>query len=83
VVEAVNGKQEVVVVGHSYGGFTASLVADRLPTDALVLVAGMIPSPGESPNDWWANSGYSDAVPEQAARGGQVAVAGGTRGHPA
>jgi pimeloyl-ACP methyl ester carboxylesterase len=49
VVEAVNGKQDMVVVGHSFGGFTAPLVADRLSLDLLVLVAGMIPSPGESP----------------------------------
>ena len=30
----------------------------------------MIPSPGESPGDWWENTGYSDAVREQAARDG-------------
>jgi pimeloyl-ACP methyl ester carboxylesterase len=60
----------VVVVGHSFGGFTAPLVADRLPVDVLVLVAGMIPSPGEAPGDWWENTGYEAAVREQAARDG-------------
>ena len=30
----------------------------------------MIPSPGEPPGDWWENTGYSDAVREQAARDG-------------
>ena len=70
VVEAVNGKQDLVVVGHSFGGFTAPLVADRLPVDVLVLVAGMIPAPGESPDEWWANTGYRSAVEEQAARDG-------------
>jgi len=49
VVEAVGDKQNLVVVGHSFGAFTAPLVADRLPVDVLVLLAGMIPSPGESP----------------------------------
>ena len=35
------------MAGQSFGAFTAPLVADRLPTDVLVLVAGMIPSPGD------------------------------------
>jgi pimeloyl-ACP methyl ester carboxylesterase len=58
------------VVGHSLGGFTAPLVADRLPVDVLVLVAGMVASPGEAPGDWWENTGYGAAVREQAARDG-------------
>ncbi|WP_369371760.1 alpha/beta fold hydrolase [Promicromonospora sp. Populi] len=60
--------RDLVVVGHSFGAFTAPLVADRLPADVLVLLAGMIPAPGEAPDDWWANTGYSAAVAEQAAR---------------
>ncbi|MEJ3742954.1 alpha/beta hydrolase [Actinomycetes bacterium KLBMP 9797] len=70
VVEAVGGKRDLVVVGHSFGAFTAPLVADRLPVDVLVLLAGMIPSPGESPDEWWANTGYPNAVAEQAKRDG-------------
>lgn len=70
VVEAVGQRQNLVVVGHSFGAFTAPLVADRLPTDVLVLLAGMIPSPGESPDEWWANTGYQSAVEEQAKRDG-------------
>ena len=57
----------VAVVGQSFGGFIAPLVADRLPTDVLVFVAGMIPEPGESPDDWWEHTGYGQAVREQAA----------------
>ena len=57
-------------MGQSFGGFTAPLVADRLQADVLVLVAGMIPSPGETPGDWWENTGYREAVREQAARDG-------------
>jgi pimeloyl-ACP methyl ester carboxylesterase len=70
VVEAVGDRKDLVVVGQSFGAFTAPLVADRLPADVLVLVAGMIPSPGERPEDWWANTGYKEAVEEQAARDG-------------
>ena len=47
VVGAMGDRSEVVVVGHSLGGFTAPLVCARLPVDLLVLVAAMIPSPGE------------------------------------
>jgi pimeloyl-ACP methyl ester carboxylesterase len=58
---------QVTVVAHSFGGFVGPLVAERLPTQVLVFVAGMVPSPGESPDDWWANTGYAEAVREQAA----------------
>jgi pimeloyl-ACP methyl ester carboxylesterase len=67
VIEAVGGRQHLVVVGQSFGGFTAPLVAARLPTDLLVLVAGMVPSPGEPPDEWWQNTGYGAAVRAQAA----------------
>lgn len=70
VVDAIGDRTNLVVVGHSYGGFTAPIVADRLPVEVLVLVAGMIPSPGEAPTDWWANTGYRQAVQEQARRDG-------------
>ena len=49
VVDAIGDADDVIVVGQSFGAFTAPLVADRLPTSRLVLVAGMVPSPGEPP----------------------------------
>jgi pimeloyl-ACP methyl ester carboxylesterase len=58
VVEVIGERRELVVVGHSLGGFTAPLVCARMPVDLLVLVAAMIPSPGELFDDWWASSGY-------------------------
>jgi pimeloyl-ACP methyl ester carboxylesterase len=70
VVAAVGDRRNPIVVGHSFGAFTAPIVADRLAADVLVLVAAMVPSPGERPGDWWANVGYQDAVREQAARDG-------------
>lgn len=73
VVEAVGDRTDLIVVGHSFGAFTAPLVADRLSAEALVLLAGMIPAPGEAPGDWWDHTGYATAVREQAARdGGQT-----------
>lgn len=70
VIDAVGGRQHLVVVGQSFGAFTAPLVAARVSTDVLVLVAGMVPAPGEAPDDWWEHTGYSSAVQEQAARDG-------------
>jgi pimeloyl-ACP methyl ester carboxylesterase len=72
VVQAVGERTKRVVVGQSFGGFTAPLVAERLGADLLVLVAAMIPSPGEAPGDWWGNTGYREAVREQAAHDGGV-----------
>jgi pimeloyl-ACP methyl ester carboxylesterase len=61
VVEAIGERRELVVVGHSLGAFTAPLVCARVPAELLVLVAGMIPAPGETANEWWSNSGYREA----------------------
>jgi pimeloyl-ACP methyl ester carboxylesterase len=58
VVEAVGDRPNLVVVGHSMGGFTAALVPARRPVDLLVFVAGMVPAYGESFNEWWTNTGY-------------------------
>jgi pimeloyl-ACP methyl ester carboxylesterase len=61
VVEAVADRPNLLVVGHSMGCFTAPLIAARRPVELIVLVAGMIPAPGESFNDWWTNAGYEDS----------------------
>jgi pimeloyl-ACP methyl ester carboxylesterase len=68
VVDAIGDRTDLVVVGQSYGGFTAPLVAERVPVDLLVLVAAMVPAPGETPAEWWNNTGYRQAVQEQAER---------------
>ncbi|HWT23122.1 MAG TPA: alpha/beta hydrolase [Solirubrobacteraceae bacterium] len=51
----------LIVVGHSLGAFTAPLVCARLPVALLVLVAAMIPSPGERFGEWWTNARYEDS----------------------
>ncbi|OXM68411.1 alpha/beta hydrolase [Amycolatopsis vastitatis] len=70
VIEAVGDRKYLIVVGHSFGGYTAPLVADRLAADLLVLVAAMIPAPGESPDEWRRDTGYAEAVRARAARDG-------------
>lgn len=57
VVQAVGERQDLVVVAHSWGGFVGPLVCARTEAAALVLVTAMIPSPGETPDDWWERSG--------------------------
>jgi pimeloyl-ACP methyl ester carboxylesterase len=73
VVAAIGDRTDLVVVAQSLGGFTAPLVCDRVPVDLLVLLAAMIPVPGEPPGDWWANTGYEQARREQDERDGRAA----------
>lgn len=57
---------DVVVVGHSFGGLVAPLVAAQVDASALIFVTAMLPVPGEAPGDWWANTGYADSgLPDQ------------------
>jgi hypothetical protein len=62
IVTSVGERRELIIVGQSFGGFTAPLVSDRLRADVLVFAAGMVPAPGEPPGDWWKNVGYRAAV---------------------
>jgi pimeloyl-ACP methyl ester carboxylesterase len=64
VVDALGSRTGVVVVAQSLGGFTAPLVCERVPVELLVLVAPMIPAPGEAPADYWANTGYDEEARE-------------------
>lgn len=65
VVEAIGDRTDLVVVAQSAGGLTAPLVCDRVPVKLLVLVAPMIPAPGEAPADYWANTRYGEEVLER------------------
>ena len=61
VTSATDGRHDVTLVAQSLAGFTAPLVADRSPVAGIVLLNGMIPNPGETGNDWWANTGSGAA----------------------
>jgi pimeloyl-ACP methyl ester carboxylesterase len=63
----------VVLVAQSMGGFTAALVCERVPVDLLVLVNAMVPVPGETAGDWWANTGQGEAASAFAASQGRPA----------
>jgi pimeloyl-ACP methyl ester carboxylesterase len=64
VIDAVGDRTDLVVVAQSLGGFTAPIVCERVPVDLLVLVAAMVPMPGETGSEWWTNSGYQEWVRE-------------------
>jgi pimeloyl-ACP methyl ester carboxylesterase len=58
VLEAVEGVagDELVVVGHSLGGITIPIVADRRPVSRLVFVCALIPRPGRPLADVFTDS---------------------------
>ena len=68
VVGAIGGRRAVIVAAQSFGGFIAPLVAARVSAELMVLVAGMIPAPGEAPEDWPANTGFDQVMRQQAQR---------------
>lgn len=55
------GPRPMMLVAHSFGGFTAGLVPDLVPVQRIVLVGAMIPTPGESGSQWWQNTGQQEA----------------------
>lgn len=71
VVAAVGDRTELVLVAQSMAGFTAPLVCTRVPVQSMVLVAAMVPAPGESPGDWWGNTGHPAARRELDLREGR------------
>ena len=46
------------MVAQSSGAFTAPLVCTRTRVELLVLLAALVPAPGEAARDWWTNTGY-------------------------
>ena len=71
VVDAIGDRTDLVLVAQSFAGFTAPLVCERVQVELLVMLNAMIPAPGESPGDWWANTGQAEAAREQAERDGR------------
>lgn len=53
--------EDVIVVAQSMAGFFAPVVADGRRIAGIVLLAAMIPNPGERGHDWWANTGQPEA----------------------
>jgi pimeloyl-ACP methyl ester carboxylesterase len=67
VIDAIGDRRDLILVAQSLGGFTAPLVCDRVPVELMILVAAMVPVPGESAGEWWENTGANAARREAAA----------------
>jgi pimeloyl-ACP methyl ester carboxylesterase len=73
VTAAIDGRPDVVLVAQSMGGFTAPMACTRAPVSMLVLLNAMIPLPGETPGEWWDNTGWAPARIAAAEAGGYPA----------
>lgn len=73
VVRAIGDRDpsDVVLVAQSLAGFTAPLVCQQVKVALLVLVNAMIPKPGETPGEWWGNTGHAEAKRRQNQRDGR------------
>jgi pimeloyl-ACP methyl ester carboxylesterase len=70
VLAAMGDRQDVVLVAQSMGAFTAPMVCARRSVGLLILVNAMIPRPGETPGEWWGNTGSEGARIAAARDGG-------------
>ena len=52
----------LVIVGQSLGAYAATIAAARLRPARLILLAPMIPAPGESAGEWWAATDSAAAI---------------------
>jgi pimeloyl-ACP methyl ester carboxylesterase len=65
VVEAIDGRTDVVLIAHSLAGLIAPLVCAEVPVEMMILVAAIVPQPGETGGEWWANTGHAQALAAQ------------------
>ena len=77
VVRAIGHRDptRVILVAQSLAGFTVPLACEHVRPALLVLVNAMIPKPGETPGEWWRNTGHGEAKREQNLRDGRTADA--------
>ena len=71
VIEAIGDRQDVVVVAQSFGGYVAPIVADRIGARLIVLVAAMVPRPGETADEMFGNTRWE---PERLGDTSEIAV---------
>ncbi|MGD9530664.1 alpha/beta fold hydrolase [Pseudonocardia sp.] len=71
IVEAARDLQDVVLVAQSFGGMSAPLVCARRPVRGLIMLNAMVPRPGETPGEWWGNTGHAAARLAQARAAGR------------
>jgi pimeloyl-ACP methyl ester carboxylesterase len=57
ITAAAGTRERVILVAQSMGAFSAPMA--RLDLERIVLVAPMIPKPGETPGQWWSATGLT------------------------
>jgi pimeloyl-ACP methyl ester carboxylesterase len=63
VLDAIGDRRgDLVLVAQSLAGLIAPVVATKVPVELIVLLTAMVPLPGETGREWWANVGQADAV---------------------
>ncbi len=71
IVDSAEGLDGIVLVAQSMGAFSAPMAAARLDVARMILVAPMIPAPGDTPGTWWSATGQEAAAREAAVREGR------------
>jgi pimeloyl-ACP methyl ester carboxylesterase len=66
IVAAASDVDAIVLVAQSMGAFSAPMAAERLDVERIILVAPMIPAPGDTPSTWWSSTGQDAAAREAA-----------------
>lgn len=65
-VEVIGSRPHLTLVAQSMAAFTAPMIATMIPVELIVLVAPMVPAPGETAGEWWDNTGQPDAARQSA-----------------
>jgi pimeloyl-ACP methyl ester carboxylesterase len=73
IVEAIGDRDRIVLVAQSMAGFSAPQAGNRVPVDLLIMLNAMTPAPGESPSEWWGNTGQQQARIDHALSQGRPA----------
>jgi pimeloyl-ACP methyl ester carboxylesterase len=69
---AIGDRGDLVVVAQSLGAFTGVALAAEKDVRLLVLVAPMIPAPGETPGEWWERTDHASSIADVTERYGPI-----------
>jgi pimeloyl-ACP methyl ester carboxylesterase len=70
-IDTIGSRRGLTLVAQSMGAFTAPMIAAELPVDQILLVAPMVPAPGETPGQWWDRTGQPEAARRYAVKQGR------------
>jgi pimeloyl-ACP methyl ester carboxylesterase len=71
IAGAIGDRSDVVLVAQSMGAYSAPLACAKADVARMVLVAPMIPAPGETASEFWAATGQGPAARALAEREGR------------